>query len=150
MEPSFSVSMVQAGGGVGDNFLAHFDPLSTTWVLLLNMSLPLWPVIHLLMAISSRIMHKATKLLSSQTGYLNMTMSSLSSNGLQSLHLNAIEHLWDVVEVSHHICAANKSAATGWCYHVNTDQNLWGMFPAPCWKSAMNVAVKAEGCPTFY
>ncbi len=25
---------------------------------------------------------------------------------------------------SHHGCAADKSAATAWCYHVNMDQNL--------------------------
>ncbi len=30
---------------------------------------------------------------------------------------------------SHHGCAADKSAATAWRYHVNMDQNLWGMFP---------------------
>ncbi len=35
-------------------------------------------------AISSRIMHHVTKLKSSQTGFLNMTMSSLYSNGLHS------------------------------------------------------------------
>ncbi len=29
---------------------------------------------------------------------------------------------------SHHGCAADKSAATVWCYHINMDQNLWGMF----------------------
>ncbi len=40
-------------------------------------------VYHLLMA-SSRIMHHVTKLKSSQTGFLNMTMSSLYSNGLHS------------------------------------------------------------------
>ncbi len=34
---------------------------------------------------------------------------------------------------SHHGCAADKSAATAWCYHVNMDQNIWGMFPTPCW-----------------
>ncbi len=34
---------------------------------------------------------------------------------------------------SHHGCAADKSAATAWCYHVNMDQNLWGMFPTLCW-----------------
>ncbi len=34
---------------------------------------------------------------------------------------------------SHHGCAADKSAATVWCYHVNMDQNLWGMFPTLCW-----------------
>ncbi len=33
----------------------------------------------------------------------------------------------------HHGCAADKSAATAWCYHVNMDQNLWRMFPTPCW-----------------
>ncbi len=38
----------------------------------------------LLMATSSRIMHHVTKLKSSQTGFLNMTMSSLYSNGLHS------------------------------------------------------------------
>ncbi len=39
---------------------------------------------HLLMATSSRIMYHVTKLKSSQTGFLNMTMSSLYSNGLHS------------------------------------------------------------------
>ncbi len=32
-------------------------------------------------------------------------------------------------EDSHHGCAADKSAATAWCYHVNMDQNLGRMFP---------------------
>ncbi len=41
-------------------------------------------VYHLLMATSSRIMHHVTKLKSSQTGFLNMTMSSLYSNVLHS------------------------------------------------------------------
>ncbi len=35
-------------------------------------------------ATSSRIMHHVTKLKSSQTGFLNMTMSSIYSNGLHS------------------------------------------------------------------
>ncbi len=34
---------------------------------------------------------------------------------------------------SHHGCADDKSTATVWCYHVNMDQHLWGMFPTPCW-----------------
>ncbi len=47
-----------------------------TWVLLLTMSIPLWlQCTHLLMATSSRIMHHVTKPKSSQTGFLNMTMS---------------------------------------------------------------------------
>ncbi len=34
---------------------------------------------------------------------------------------------------SHHGCEADKSAATAWYYHVNMDQNLWWIFPTPCW-----------------
>ncbi len=33
----------------------------------------------------------------------------------------------------HHGCAADKSAATAWCYNVNIDQNLGGMFQKRCW-----------------
>lgn len=33
--------------------------------------------------------------------------------------------------VGHHGFAADTSTATEWCYHVNSDQSLWGMFPAP-------------------
>ncbi len=39
---------------------------------------PFMTTVYLLMATSSRIMHHVTKLKSSQTGFLNMTMSSLS------------------------------------------------------------------------
>ncbi len=39
---------------------------------------------------------------------------------------------------SHHGCAADKSAATAWCYDINMDQHLWGMFPTPCWIYATN------------
>ncbi len=49
----------------------HVNPFMTT-------------VYHLLMATSSRIMLHVTKLKPSQTGFLNMTMSSLYSNGLHS------------------------------------------------------------------
>ncbi len=49
-------------------------------------------------------MHHVTKLKSSQTGFLNMTMSSLYSNGLhESPDLNPTENLWDVVEREIHI-----------------------------------------------
>ncbi len=44
---------------------------------------------------------------------------------------------------SHHGCAADKSAATAWCYHVNMDQNFWEMFPTPCWI----YATKNQGSP---
>uniref|UniRef100_A0AAR2LSB3 Tc1-like transposase DDE domain-containing protein n=1 Tax=Pygocentrus nattereri TaxID=42514 RepID=A0AAR2LSB3_PYGNA len=52
-----------------------------------------------LLLLTIRIMHHVTKLISSQTGFLNMTVSS---NVLQwpphSADLNPIEHLWDVVK----------------------------------------------------
>ncbi len=48
-------------------------------------------VYHLLMATSSRIMQHVTKLKSSPTGFLNMTMSSLYSNGL---HRDQISIQW--------------------------------------------------------
>ncbi len=96
VDPSCLVSTVQAGGGVmtwGIYYWHIFGPLSTnwasfkqpTWVLLLTLSIPLCQqCTHLLMTTSSRIMHHVTKLKSSQTGFLNMTMSSLYSNGLHS------------------------------------------------------------------
>ncbi len=46
---------------------------------------------------------------------------------------------------SHHGCAADKSAATVWCYHVNMDQNLWGIFPTPCWIYATKIEGSSEG-----
>ncbi len=56
-----------------------------TWVLLLTMSIPLWlQCTNLQMATSSRKIHHVTKPISSQTSFLNMTMSSLYSNGLHS------------------------------------------------------------------
>ncbi len=60
---------------------------------------------------------------------------------LQSPDLNPMERLCDVVEREIRImdCAADKSAATVWCYHVNMDQNLWEMFPTPCWIYATKI-----------
>ncbi len=44
-------------------------------------------------------MHHVTKLKSSQTGFLNMTMSTLYSNGLHSHQISTqLEHIWYVVE----------------------------------------------------
>ncbi len=86
-------------------------------------------------ATSSRIMHRVTKIKSSQTGFLNMTMSSLYSNGLHSheISINRAHLGCGGTGDSHHGCAADKSAATAWCYHINMDQNLGGMFTTPCW-----------------
>lgn len=57
-----------------------------------------------------------TKLKSSQTGLeehvLNMTVFALLQWPPQLPDLNPVDHLWDAVLY----------------YHVNMDQNLWGMF----------------------
>ncbi len=113
------------------------------------MSIPLWlQCTHLLMVTSSRIMHHATKLKSSQTGFLNMTISSLyqlASTVTRSQSNRAPLGRGGTGD-SHHGCAADKSAATARCYHVNMDQNLWGMFPTPCWIYATRIKVlKAKG-----
>ncbi len=97
MDLSWLVSKVQAAGGVmvwgifswhtlgplipiehrlnATDYLSivsdHVRPFMTT-------------VYHLLMVTSSRIMQHVTKLKSSPTGFLNMTMSLLYSNGLHS------------------------------------------------------------------
>ncbi len=99
MDPSCLVSTVQAAGGGGVMVWGIFS-----WHTLS----PLVPIEHRLNATvylsivadhvhpfmttvhsssyttSSRIMHHVTKLKSSQTGFLNMTMSSLYSNSLHS------------------------------------------------------------------
>ncbi len=98
MDPSCLVSTVQAGGGgvmVGGIFswhtLGHFVPtehrLNATAYLSIvaNYVHPFMTTVYPSSdATSSRIMHHATKLKSSQTGFLNMKMSSLYSNGLHS------------------------------------------------------------------
>ncbi len=83
--------------GVGIIFLAHFVPrmyivpieynLNTTAYLsvVADHVHPFMTTVHPSSdATSSRIMHRVTKLKSSQTGFWNMTMSSLYSNGLHS------------------------------------------------------------------
>ncbi len=98
MDPSCLVSTVQAGvGGVmvrgifswhTSEALVPIEHCLNTTVYLSIVADHVHPfmttVYHLLMTTSSRIMHHVTKLKSSQTGFLNMTMSSLYSNGLHS------------------------------------------------------------------
>ncbi len=94
MDPSCLVSMVQAAGGgvmVWGIFSWH---ILGSLVPIKRHSLPeycCWPCpslydysVPIFWCTSSRIMHHVTKLKSSQTGFLNMTMSSLYSNGLHS------------------------------------------------------------------
>ncbi len=39
------------------------------------------------------------------------------------------------------------SRAAAWCYHVNMDQNLWGIFPTACWIYATRIkaVLKSKG-----
>ncbi len=103
MDPSCLVSTVQADGGGGVMvwmiFSCHTLGLLVPIQHCLNATVYLSNVadyVHPFMttvypssdATSSRIMHHVTKLKSSQTGFLNMTMSSLYLNGLHSHHIS--------------------------------------------------------------
>lgn len=62
-----------------------------------------------------------------QTGFLNMTLGSVDSNGFQSLdpkeHLiNGFQQIW-ISDVQ----LTNLQHV--WCYHVNMDHDLWPVFP---------------------
>ncbi len=95
MDPSCLVSTVQAGGcGImvwGDIFLAHLVPIEHRLNATAYMNI-VADHVHPFMttvypssdATSSRIMHYVTKLKSSQTDFLNMTISSLYLNYLHS------------------------------------------------------------------
>ncbi len=97
MDPSCLVSTVQAGGGVIVWGIFSWHTLGILVPIEHRLNAPVYlsvvadhvhpfmtTVYHLLMTTSSRILHHVTKLKSSQTGFLNMTMSSLYSNGLHS------------------------------------------------------------------
>ena len=99
---------------VRDICLVHFGPLSTSWASFKNHNVPeycCWPCssfydqcTHLMIATSSRIMHHLTNLKSSQTCFLNMTMTLLYSIGLhRPPDLNSREHICDVVHQDIHI-----------------------------------------------
>ncbi len=129
MDPPCLVSTVQAGGGSGVMGGGYF--LGTLWAPLvpiehrLNTTAYLsivadhvhpflTTVTHLLMATSSRIMHRVTKLKSSQTGFLNMTrvhFTQMAFTVTRSQSNRAPLGCGGTGD-SHHGCAAYKSAAT--------------------------------------
>ncbi len=56
----------------------------------------------------------------------------------QSPDLNPIEHIWGVVVQEIRIMDVQPTNLQHLCDAiVNMDQNLWGMFPTPCWIYAM-------------
>ncbi len=91
------------------------------------MSIPLWlQCTHLLMTTSSRIMHHVSNhlwLVSWTWQWVHFTQMASTVTRSQS---NRAPLGCGGTGDSHHGCAADKSAATAWCYHVNMDQNLWG------------------------
>ncbi len=135
--------------GVGDIFLAHFGPLSTNWASFKRHSLPeyyCWPCpslydysVLIFWCTSSRIMHMSQssnhlRLVSWTWQWVHFTQMASTVTRSQS---NKALLGWGGTRDSHHRCAADKSAATVWCYLVNTYKNLEGMFPSPCWIYAM-------------
>ncbi len=99
-------------------------------------------------------MHHVTKLKSSQTGFLNMTMSSLSSNGLQSPDLNPIEHLWDVEEREIHIMDVQP---TNLQQLRDAFMTIWTKISEECFQHLVEsmprrikTVLKAKGGPTRY
>ncbi len=88
-------------------------------------------------ATSSRIMHRHKTQIISDWFLEHDNEFTLLKRPPQSPDLNPIEHLWDVVEREIHIMDVQTTNLQQlWCYHVNMDQNLWGMFPTPCWINA--------------
>ncbi len=99
-------------------------------------------------------MHHVTKLKSSQTGFLNMTMSSLLKWPPQSPDLNPIEHLWDVVEREIRIMDVQP---TNLQQLGNTIMSIWTKISEQCFQKLVEsmprriwVVLKAKGVPTRY
>ncbi len=119
-----------------------FGPLSTNWALLNATGLPeycCWPCpslydykfTPLLMATSSRIMHHVHKAQIISDWFSEhdneFTLLKWFPQSTRSQSNRAALGCGGTGD-SHHGCAADKSAATAWCYHVNIDQNLWESF----------------------
>ncbi len=116
--------------------------LSTSWASFKRHSLPeycFWPCpsvydysVPSSDATSSRIMHHVTKLRLVSWTWQWVHFTQMASTVTRSQSNRAPLGCGGTGD-SHHGCAADKSTETVWCYHVNMDQNLWGMFPKPCW-----------------
>ncbi len=145
MDPSCLVSTVQAGGGV------------MVWGIF--SWYPLVPIEHRFNATASLsiVAEHVHPFMTTVYPSSDATSSRIMHMSQSSNHLRLVSWTWQWVLFtqiastvtrsqsnraplgcggtgdSHHGCADDKSAATVWCYHVNMDQNLEGMFPKPCW-----------------
>ncbi len=119
------------------------------------MSIPLWLQCTIFWCTSSRIMHPCHKAQSSQTGFLNMTMSSLYSKWPpQSPDLNPIEHLWDVVEREILIMDVQTTNLQQLCDAIMT---IWTKITEECFqhlvesmKRRIKTVLKVKVGPTRY
>ncbi len=95
------------------------------------MSIPLWlQCTHLLMYFQqdNALCHKAQIISDWFLEHDNVHFTQMASTITRS-QSNRVPLGCGGTGDLHHGCVADKSAATAWCYHVNMDQNLWGMFP---------------------
>ncbi len=119
---------------VGDIFLTHFGPLSInwapfktpTWVLLLTMSIPLWlQCTHLLMYFqqdNAQLSQSSNQLRLVSWTWQWVHFTQMASTVTRSQSNRAPLGCGGTGDW-HHGCAADKPAATAWCYHVNMEQN---------------------------
>ncbi len=131
------VSTVQSGGGgvmVWGYFLAHFGPLSTNWASFKRHSLPeycCWPCPSLY---DNSVLIFQWLL---PAGYCTMSRSSnylrLVSWTWQWVHFTQMASTFTRSQSNRAPlgCGNGTFTATAWCYHVNMNQNLWGIFPTP-------------------
>ncbi len=171
MDPPCLVSTVQAGGGgvmVRGIFSWHTLGLLVPIEHRLNTTAYrsivadhvhpfITTVTHLLMATSSRIMHHVTKLKSSQTGFLNMTMSSLYSNGLHSHQISIQQStfgMWWNGRFTSWMCSRLICSN---CVMLSCQQSIWTKIYEKCFQHLVesmlrriNAVLKAKGGPTPY
>lgn len=135
--PSWFVSELRAAGDgviLCGCFLGTFFGLcSTSWALFQRYNLPeygccTYPSL-IMYPSSSRTVRRVTKLTSSQSGFLNTTVSLICSNGLNTPDLNSLGY--GGTEDLHHEYAATHLQRCDAI--VSTWTKISRMFALPCW-----------------
>ncbi len=141
-DPSCLVSTVQAGdgGGVGEIFLAHLVPTEHC----LNATAYLSIVadhVHPFMTPSSDGYFQQDNAPCQKAQIISdwflehdklFHFTQRASTVTRSQSIKAPLGCGGTEDLNHG-CTVDKSAVTAWCYYVNINQNLWGMFSTPCW-----------------